>query len=80
MSYATAKGRFPAAEQPVRQAAVKELTDEQMAEVAGRVRLVKEHIPEAWDFVKALHAEGLVDGMRCVESVTVFEGKNDGLA
>lgn len=74
MSYASAKGKTPhfAAE---KRKPPPELSDEDKAAIAERVRLVKAHLPEAMDFVKALHAEGLVDGLRCVQSVTVFEGE-----
>jgi len=47
--------------------------------IAGRVRLVKAHMPEAFEFLKALHAEGLVDGLRGLVSVTVFEGVDHGI-
>lgn len=55
-----------------------ELSDEEKTAIAGRVRLVKQHIPEAFEFMKALHAAGMVDGMRCLASVTVFEGNDHG--
>ncbi len=57
---------------------VRPLSDDEKAVIAERVRLVKQHIPEAFEFMKALHAEGMVDGMRCLASVTVFEGVNHG--
>lgn len=74
MSYASAKGKTAhfAAEKPK---PPPELSDAEKEAIAGRVRLVKEHMPEALDFIKALHQEGLVDGLRCVASVTVFEGE-----
>lgn len=77
MSYASAKGR----QANVRSLAANvrtsppDLSDDQKAAIAERVRLVKTHLPEAMDFVKKLHAEGLVDGLRCIQSVTVFEGE-----
>lgn len=79
MSYASAKGKaaIPVT-LPKRTAPVRELSDEEMEAVAARVRLVKQHMPEAFEFMKALHAEGLVDGMRCLSSVTVFEEVNHG--
>jgi len=74
MSYASAKGKTPhfAAE---KRSPPPELSDEAKAAIAERVRLVKAHLPEAMEFVKKLHAEGLVDGLRCIQSVTVFEGE-----
>jgi hypothetical protein len=77
MSYASAKGK--AAHFPVdKRKPPPELSDEQKAAIAERARLVKQHIPEMMDFVKALHAEGMVDGLRCIESVTVFEEVDHG--
>lgn len=78
VSYASAKGRAASASLKPQTRPPPELTDEQKAEVAERVRLVKQHMPEAMDFVKSLHAEGLVDGLRCIQSVTVFEGDDHG--
>ena len=74
MSYASAKGKTPHFSVEKRQSPPA-LSDAEKEAIAGRVRLVKTHLPEAMDFVKALHAEGLVDGLRCVQSVTVFEGE-----
>lgn len=78
MSYASAKGKTPhlAAE---KRKPPPELSDAEKEAIAGRARLAKAHIPEALDFVKKLHAEGLVDGLRCIVSVTVFEGNEHGL-
>ena len=75
LSYASAKGKTvarPPVCQEVRKVA--ELSEAQKEEIAGRVRLVKEHIPEALGFIKALHAEGMVDGLRCIVAVKVCEG------
>jgi uncharacterized surface protein with fasciclin (FAS1) repeats len=74
VSYASAKGKTPHFEAQKRKPPP-ELSDAEKAAIAERVRLVKTHLPEAMDFIKALHAEGLVDGLRCVQSVTVFEGE-----
>lgn len=78
-TYAGAKGK--AVVQPAlsrRATPLPKLSAEEMEAVAGRVRLVKQYMPDAFEFMKALHAEGLVDGMRCLSSVTVFEGDGDG--
>jgi uncharacterized protein involved in copper resistance len=78
VSYASAKGKTAhiAAEE---RRPPPELSDEQKAAIAERARLVKQHIPEMMDFVRALHAEGMVDGLRCIESVTVFEEVDHGV-
>lgn len=79
MSYASVKGKAPIpVTLPKRSTPLPELSDEEMEAVADRVRLVKRVMPEAFEFMKALHEEGLVDGMRCLSSVTVFEGDGDG--
>lgn len=78
MSYASAKGKAPHFVAEKRKP-LPELSDAEKEAISGRVRLVKAHIPEAMDFVKKLHAEGLVDGLRCIVSVTVFEGEKHGL-
>lgn len=79
MSYASVKGKAAAGPlKPLNQAPPPELSDAEKEVIAERVRLMKAHIPEALDFVKALHAEGMVDGLRCIQSVTVFEGDDHG--
>ncbi len=78
MSYASAKGKTPHFVVE-KLKPLPELSDAEKEEIAGRVRLVKEHLPEAMDFIKALHAEELVDGLRCLASVTVFERNEHGL-
>ncbi|MDD2664363.1 MAG: hypothetical protein PHD19_11485 [Dechloromonas sp.] len=78
MSYASAKGRAPGSLKTLNQTPAPPLSDAEKAVIADRARAVKEHLPEAWDFMKALHAEGMVDGMRCLVSVTVFEGEDHG--
>lgn len=57
---------------------VRPLSDAEKEAVAGRVLLVKAHLPEGFEFIKALHAEGLVDGLRCLVSVTVFDEVDHG--
>ena len=78
MSYASAKGKTPhfAAE---KRKPPPELSDAEKEAIAGRVRMARAHIPEALDFIKALHAEEMVDGLRCLVSVTVFEREEHGL-
>ena len=80
-SYAGAKGKSnPLPASPFSGGgARRELSDAEKEAVAGLARKVKEHIPEAWDFMKALSSEGLIDGMRCIASVTVFEGDDHGV-
>lgn len=77
-TYAGAKGRTITPQAARLPDEGRELSDAEKEAIAGRVRLVKEHIPEAMAFIKALHAEGLVDGLRCIASVTVFEEVNHG--
>lgn len=77
MSYASAKGK--AMRQPPVKYQPPPLSDEEKAVVAERVQLVKAHLPGALDLIRALHAEGMVDGLRCIQSVTVFEGDEHGL-
>lgn len=74
MSYASAKGRTAPLFEEKNQKPLPALSDEEKAVIAERVRLAKQHIPEVMDFVKALHAEGMVDGLRCIESVKVLKG------
>jgi len=79
VSYASVKGKAAiAVTPPKRSTPLPELSDEEMEAVADRVRLVKRHMPEAWELMKALSAEGMIDGMRSLASVTVFEGDGDG--
>ena len=77
MSYASAKGKAVRVD-PVATKPPPPLSDEEKAVIAERARLVKAHIPEAMDFVKSLHELGMVDGLRCIQSVTVFEGNDHG--
>lgn len=78
MSYASSKGRGSASLKPLNRAPLPELSDAEKEAVAAKARLVKEHMPDCWEFMKSLQAEGMIDGMRCIESVTVFEGKDHG--
>lgn len=80
-TYAGAKGKAPSPPAPLPRAGEgggRALSDAEKEVIAERVRVVKAHIPEAFEFMKALHAEGLVDGMRCLASVTVFDEVDHG--
>lgn len=74
MSYASAKGRTAPLFEEQSRKPLPALSDAEKAVIAERVRLAKQHIPEVMDFIKALHAEGMVDGLRCIESVKVLKG------
>lgn len=78
MSYASAKGKTPhfAAE---KRKPPRELSDGEKAEIAEKVRALKEKIPEAMDLIKAWHEEGLVDGLRCIAWVRNLEREEHGL-
>lgn len=79
MSYAGAKGKAGGGSlKPPPRTPPPALSDDEKAAIAERVRLIKAHLPAAMDFVKELHEEGMVDGLRCIVSVTVFEGGDHG--
>lgn len=78
MSYASAKGRA-VARMSASSTPPPPLSDAEKALIAERARQVKADIPEAMDFIKALHAEGMVEGLRCIQSVTVYPGSNHGI-
>ncbi len=46
------------------------LTKQETAKVQRNVGLMREHCPEVESFIKALHAEGMIDGYRAIVSVT----------
>jgi hypothetical protein len=46
------------------------LTPAEQAKVKRNVELMRQNVPEAESFIRELHAEGMVDGMRCIVSVT----------
>lgn len=75
MSYAQATGRKERTATPAR-AAVRPLSEAEQAQVAGRVALVKEHLPEVMPLIRELHELGLVEGLRCISEVMVF-GKGE---
>lgn len=64
--------------EPVAHQAPPALSDAEKLVIAQRVNLVKEHIPEAMDFIKDMHAFGMVDGLRCITSVTTPDGVTYG--
>lgn len=78
MSYASAKGKTPHLVAEKRKP-LPELSDAEKEVIAERARLVKEHLPECWELMKFWQAEGTIDGMRCLASVTVFERNEHGL-
>lgn len=76
VTYAGAKGRFDSGKDlpsTVESEALPVLSDEEMEIIADRVRLVQKHMPDAWEFMKALKREGMIAGMRSIASVTVFD-------
>ena len=77
-SYAAVKGRSALPKKVNGQPA--EISDEEKEAIAGRVRLVKQHMPEVMDEITAFHAAGMIDGLRCAVSVTVFEKDDHGTA
>lgn len=74
MSYASAKGRAiqrPATDQPRRP--TRPLSEADQQRVAANRAFVLEHMPEAVQFIKDLHAEGLIDGWRNVTRCTLLD-------
>jgi len=76
-TYAAAKGRpaparGTAAPSPAK-ARQTPLTATDMASVEANKAFVLEHLPEALPFIRALHAEGLIDGWRCVMRCTLLD-------
>lgn len=81
VTYAGAKGRpipLPASPLKGEGRGGHELSDEQKAAIAERVRKVQKHLPEAWEAMKVLSKEGSIDGMRSLLSVTVYDEVNHG--
>ena len=78
MSYASAKGRASPHFAEKNRKPPRPLSDDEKAEIAERARKLKTHMPEVLDCVKKMHEIGLVDGLRCIQSVTVFEGNDHG--
>lgn len=78
MSYASAKGRTAPLFEEKNRKPLPALSDEEKEVIAEKARLVKQFMPEFWDSMKVLQAEGMIDGMRCIESVTVFERVDHG--
>lgn len=69
--YARIKGGASASESVAVQRAARpsrQLSDAERERVAANRAFVHEHMPELVDFIKELHAEGLIDGWRAVEN------------
>lgn len=73
MSYASAKGR--AIQRPAATAKREPtpLSEAEQQRVAANRAMVIEHMPEAVQFIKDLHAEGLIDGWRNVTRCTLLD-------
>ncbi len=65
-SYAAQKGRAAPVAQPAKIAQVRQLTEAEQARTAENRAFIIEHMPEAVQFIKDLHAEGLIEGWRAV--------------
>ena len=74
--YASIKGRAatPAPETP-RRKPPPALQDVDAARVEDNRRFVLEHMPELVPLIRALYAEGLIDGWRAVRNCTLKESK-----
>lgn len=78
MSYASTKGRAiqrPATDQPRRPQ--KPLSEAEQQRVAANRDFMVEHMPEAVQFIKELHAAGLIDGWRAVKNCKLIEHNDD---
>lgn len=73
MSYAAAKGRSIQTPAPTAKRAPKPLSEEEQQRVAENRAMVLQHMPEAVQFIKELHAEGLIDGWRNVTRCTLLD-------
>lgn len=77
-TYAKAKGRGADAvadEKPAARSPSRPLSDAERERVAQNYALVKTHLPEVVPLIKALHEAGLIDGLRAIDKVAVFHGK-----
>lgn len=52
-----------------------ELSDEEIQRIAENKAFVREHMPELGDFIKALHAAGLIRGWRDVQNCKLINEK-----
>lgn len=78
MTYAKEKGRGNASaadEKPEARRPSRPLSEHERERVAQNYALVKTHLPEIVPFVKELHEAGLIDGLRAIDKVQVFNGK-----
>ena len=84
-TYASIKGQ-PIQPEPVAitapAAPADELSEEEIERIAENRAFVIEHMPELVDFIKALHAAGLIQGWRGVQNCQIqsIEGKNSEAA
>jgi hypothetical protein len=76
-TYAALKGRAAPAAPAAQGKPAAELTPEQMAAVAENRAFVLEHMPEAVDFIKELHAAGLISGWRSVVQCRLLDASEN---
>jgi len=74
-SYAAQKGRTAQSVRSTSPAAKKALTPADDAQVAENKQFILEHMPELLPMIRALHAEGLIDGWRAVKNCNLNERK-----
>lgn len=73
MSYAAAKGRAVQRPATVARREPKPLSEADQQRIAENRAMVLQHMPEAVQFIKDLHAEGLIDGWRNVARCTLLD-------
>lgn len=73
MSYAAAKGRAIQRPASTTRREPTPLSEAEQQRVAANRAMVIEHLPEAVQFIKDLHAEGLIDGWRNVTRCTLLD-------
>ena len=52
-----------------------ELSDQEIERIAKNRDFIKKHMPELVEFIKELHAAGLIDGWRSVKKCALFKEK-----
>lgn len=72
-SYAAQKGRAAPVAKAAAPAPAMPLTDAEQQRVAETRAAVVEHMPEAVQFIKDLHAEGMIDGWRNVVRCSLLD-------